>query len=173
MALPEVTLTELDGAIGATPSGGLPPMAVLGVTDSGAVDTPAAYSRTTTLVSERGGGPAVEAAAYHIETRSRPIILISTGSTVTGSYPGDAETTQTGSGTSVATVDNVGTAPNDDYEAYLVVVTGGTVGTAGIEFRYSLDGGRTLSPVIALGTDTDSRSQVAAAYWWSLQPVHW
>jgi hypothetical protein len=33
-------------------------------------------------------------------------------------------------------------------------VTGGTIGTAGVQIRYSLDGGRHYSPIIALGTAT-------------------
>lgn len=56
-------------------------------------------------------------------------------------------------GTSVPTIDDT-TEPNDDYEAYLVFVTGGTRGTAGITYKWSLDGGRTLSPTTALGTAT-------------------
>lgn len=54
-------------------------------------------------------------------------------------------------GTSVPTNPS-GTYPNDDYEAYLKVITGGTVGVDGITFQWSLDGGRTLSPTTALGT---------------------
>lgn len=58
-----------------------------------------------------------------------------------------------GGGTSVPTIDSA-THPNDDYEAYIVFVTGGTRGTAGITYKWSLDGGRTLSPTTALGTAT-------------------
>jgi hypothetical protein len=45
-----------------------------------------------------------------------------------------------------------GTHPNDDYEALFVVEDGGTIGVVGITFRWSLDGGRTMSAVTALGT---------------------
>lgn len=44
-------------------------------------------------------------------------------------------------------------APEDAYEVRLEILTGGTRGTAGIIYRYSLDGGRTFTPSIALGTD--------------------
>lgn len=53
-------------------------------------------------------------------------------------------------GDSVPTI-AVATA-NDDYEALITFITGGTIGVAGITFQWSLDGGRTLSPVTALGT---------------------
>jgi hypothetical protein len=54
-------------------------------------------------------------------------------------------------GTSVPTT-HTGTHPNDDYEVYLKVVTGGTIGVSGITLQWSLDGGRTMSAVTALGT---------------------
>lgn len=46
-----------------------------------------------------------------------------------------------------------GSAPNDDYEVYVEFISGGTVGTDGITYQWSLDGGRTMSPLVALGTD--------------------
>lgn len=53
-------------------------------------------------------------------------------------------------GSSTPTI-GVATA-NDDYEPFLTFPTGGTIGVAGITLQWSLDGGRTLSPVTALGT---------------------
>jgi hypothetical protein len=44
-------------------------------------------------------------------------------------------------------------APVDAYEVLLEWLTGGTVGTAGATYRYSLDGGRTFLPETALGVD--------------------
>lgn len=61
-------------------------------------------------------------------------------------------TTQTGTGNSVITV--TGT-PNDAYEVEFEVLTGGTIGTAGIFFRYTLDANApspTWAGPIALGT---------------------
>jgi hypothetical protein len=55
------------------------------------------------------------------------------------------------SGSSTPTT-HVGSHPNDDYEVYIEFVTGGTIGNAGITLRWSLDGGRTMSAVTALGT---------------------
>jgi hypothetical protein len=154
MSQPEVTITELDGAIGIQPSGANPPLAVIGACDAGTANVPAAYGKTSALIAAHTGGPAVEFAAYQIEKFNRPVILVPTGKTTAGSYPGGAVTDQTGTGTSVATVDQT-TYPNDDYEAYIIVTLGGTIGTGPITFQYSLDGGRTLSPPISLGTALD------------------
>lgn len=44
-------------------------------------------------------------------------------------------------------------SPEDAYEVRFEVMTGGTIGVAGIIYRYSLDGGYTYSPLTALGTD--------------------
>lgn len=155
MSQPKVTLTELDGALGILPTTAGRLLAVVGVSSSGPFDTPATFARVSDLRSSFGDGPAVEAAAIMIERFGRPVVFVRTGQTTPGDYPAGATTVQTGTGTSVATTDNVGTAPHDDYEFFVQVVTGGTIGTAGITFQWSLDGGRTLSPVTALGTATD------------------
>lgn len=42
--------------------------------------------------------------------------------------------------------------PEDEYDLVFEVLTGGTIGTDGIVFRYSLDGGETWSANINLGT---------------------
>ncbi len=76
------------------------------------------------------------------------MVLVRTGESTAG-IPGTLVTSGV-TGTSVVTLDAA--APWDDYEAYFVVRTGGTIGTAGIIFQWSLDGGRTLSPLTALGT---------------------
>ncbi len=149
MTQPKVTITELDGALGVLPPSAGALFALAGVSSSGPVDTPATYARTKDVIAAFGAGPLVEAACHFIERYGRPVVLVRTGNSVAG-VPGTLVTTDW-TGTSIATLDATG-LPNDDYEGYLVVVTGGTIGTAGITFQWSLDGGRTLSPVTALGT---------------------
>jgi len=151
MSQPQVVITELDGALGILPTSAGRLLAFAGVSSLGPIDTPATYARTTQLKADFGNGPLVEAAAYYIEKFGRPVLVVRTGESVLGTYPAGAAVVRVGAGTSVITVDNVGTAPDDDFEAYFVVVTGGTIGVTGITFRWSLDGGRTLSPVTALG----------------------
>lgn len=148
MSQPAVTLTELDGALGILPTSAGRLYAVMGKSEKGPLDTPATYARVTDLVADFGNGPAVEAAAYYIEKYGRPIVFVRTGETVAAS---ETAVVFTGTGTSVITV-TAATHAYDDYEVYFEVVVGGTIGVDGITFRWSLDGGRTLSPVTALGT---------------------
>lgn len=147
MSQPSVTITELDGALGVLPPSSGKLFALVGVSSSGTQNAPATYARVKDVTAAFGAGPLVEAAAHYIERYGKPVVLVRTGQTTAGS-PGTLVTSV--AGTSVVTLDT--TAPNDDYEGYFRVVTGGTVGTAGITFVWSLDGGRTLSPVTALGT---------------------
>lgn len=148
MTQPAVTITELDGALGILPASAGRLFALVGVSSSGPVDTPATYARISDIESAFGIGPLVEAAAHYIERYGRPVVLVRTGQTTAGTF---TSVVFTGSGTSVVTTD-AATFPDDDFEAYFLVVDGGTIGTDGITFRWSLDGGRTLSPVTALGT---------------------
>lgn len=151
MSQPAVVITELDGALGILPTSAGRLLAFVGVSSSGPFATPATYARASQLSADFGVGPMVEAAAYYLEKFGRPVLVVRTAQSTAGSYPAAAATVVTGGGTSIVTVDNVGTEPDDDFEAYFEVVTGGTIGVAGITFKWSLDGGRTLSPVTALG----------------------
>ena len=146
MSQPAVNIQMIDGALGTLPPGDKIHTAV-GTATSGPLNTPAAFARTKDVIATFGAGPLVEYACAYIETYKRPILLVRTGNSVVG-LPGTLVTSVTG--TSVVTLDT--TAPNDDYEPYFIVTTGGTVGTAGIMFQWSLDGGRVLSPITALGT---------------------
>jgi hypothetical protein len=95
-------------------------------------------------------------------------IAVSAGTVVAGDFisfeltapvpasAGELVTTGFGSsplGTATPSIDEA-THPNDDYEVFIEFVAGGTRGTAGITYRWSLDGGRTKSPITALGTAT-------------------
>lgn len=150
MSLPAVQLNEIDGALGSLPSG-VRALAFVGPCSSGTNAVPAAYASTKALDTafasggNDGGGPTVEAAAYAIVTYGKPVIVCKTNTTTAGSL---GVVAHSGAGTSVVTA--TGT-PDDDYELYLKIITGGTIGVAGITFQYSLDNGRTLSPVQALG----------------------
>lgn len=151
MTQPAVTINELDGALGILPATSGRLMAFVGVSSTGPLDTPATFARTTDVVANFGEGPMVEAACYEIEKYGRPVIIVRTGSTNAGAFPDTVNTVFTGTGTSVITVDDAGTDPGDDLEFVFKVVAGGTIGVAGITFQWSLDGGRTFSPLTDLG----------------------
>lgn len=148
MTQPAVTMTELDGALGILPPSAGALLAIVGTSIDGAEDTPAAYARVSDLVTDFGRGPLVEAAAYAITKFGRPVLVVRAGNTTDGSL---TAAVLTGTGTAVP---SVATSPDpaDDYEFHFEVVTGGALGTAGITFMWSLDGGRTQSAVTALGT---------------------
>jgi hypothetical protein len=148
MTQPAVNMTELDGALGILPPSSGALLAIVGVSTKGPVDTPAAYARVSDVVADFGFGPLVEAAAYAITKFGRPVLVVRTGDTTAGAL---TATVKTGTGTFVPIVTS-SPKPNDDYEFYFECVAGGALGTAGITFRWSLDGGRTLSAETALGT---------------------
>jgi hypothetical protein len=85
-----------------------------------------------------------------IARSGRPVIFLKTSGSTAGTHTNIVTSGVTG--TSVATI-GVTTA-SDDFEPYFVVTNGGTIGVAGILFKYSLDGGRTLSTEQALGIAT-------------------
>jgi hypothetical protein len=126
-------------------------MAVLGISSAGTANVPASYGKISSLVAAFGYGPLVEAAARHIELTGDAVVVVKTGKTTEGAA-GAVDVTGV-TGTSVVTFDGT-TYPYDDYDVKVVVVTGGTRGTAGITFKISLDGGKNYSATIALGTAT-------------------
>lgn len=148
MVQPAVIMNELDGALGILPptSGAL--LAIIGTSSKGPVDTPAAYAVVANVVADFGLGPLVEAAAYAITKFGRPVLLVRTGDTTAGTLTSAVLT-----GTGTATVDVSGSPdPIDDFEFHVEIIDGGVLGTAGITFKWSMDGGRTQSPETALGT---------------------
>lgn len=149
MSLPSVNIVELDGSLGVLPNGSRA-MAIVGVADAGPLNTPAAFARTKDVISNFTAGPLVEAACLAIQLTGKPVIVVRTGNTTVGTHTDLDSTGKTG--TSVVTVTPGDTNGNDDYEPYFKTVAGGTIGVAGITYQWSLDGGRTLSPITALGT---------------------
>lgn len=107
-----------------------------------------------------GFGDAVDALTQVIEQRQSrggtiqkfPAAFFTTGNGTEGSY-GAIDVTGV-VGTSVVTND-AAVFPFGTYEASLTVVDGGTIGVVGITLRWSLDGQRTLSNAVSLGTAVD------------------
>src|SRR5690242_4339847 len=150
MSVPSVTLNELDGQLGVLPAG-TRMLALFGPAASGPLNLPAAFGRTTDVISNYTAGAMVHAACYTIENYGIPVVLCRTGETTIAT---EATIDTTGVlGTSVVTYDT-DTQANDDYDLWFKVINGGTIGVAGITFQWSLDGGRTPSAVTALGTST-------------------
>lgn len=151
MTLPGVRITEIDGSLGVIQGSNGRMPALIAPASGGDDNTPGTFARVKDLVSEHDKGPAVEWGAYFIETYQRPLIVVKSAASVASAV--SAVDDGVSAGTSAVTVDT-GPTPADDYELALEVLTGGTVGTAGITYRMSLDGGRTWSSTYALGTAT-------------------
>lgn len=151
MTLPGMTVTELDGALGAVPVG-TRVLAVVGVSSSGPIATPAAFGNKTALAAAFGVGPLVEMAARAIDAGCVALVC-RTGQTTDGATGtiDVSKVTGTASGGGFITA-TAGAKPYDDYQLVVKIVTGGTTGTAGIIYQVSLDGGRTYGPQTALGT---------------------
>lgn len=147
MTQPAVIITELDGALGILPPSSGALHAIVGPASSGPFDTPAAFARIKDIQSNYGNGPAVEAAAHYIDRYGRAVLFTRCAASVTAIL-GTVDVADV-TGTSVVTA--TGT-PTDDAEVVAKVIAGGTIGTAGITYQVSLDGGRTFGPLTALGT---------------------
>ena len=150
MSVPYARSTELDGALGITPpTTGL--MAVkCGACASGTSNQPAAFQSTKNVQTNFGTrGPTVESAAYELDTYGRAVVMLKTAASVAAAFGVIDNTGFTG--TAVPAID-AGTAADDYYDVLVVFPVGGVLGTAGIKYKCSLDGGRTFGPVTALGT---------------------
>jgi hypothetical protein len=147
----KVDLTIATGAVAqASVATGRGPLTIVGPCTGGVVNTPTLLSNRSTLLQQFIGGPTVEAAAYALTYEVPSVVLVRTDDT--GGTPGAY-----GSITEVETVTvsaDEDVLPADDLEPVVEFRTGGTVGSNGITYRYSLDGGRQFSGVLALGTSS-------------------
>ena len=153
MPIATVNLTLLDGALGALPTNTQGDVAIVaGPATSGPFLSPALFARPADIQKVFGAGPLVEyASLLTYRSGNKPVIVVRTHTTTDGGYGALDDTGITGA--CVPTADPT-FAPYDEYDAYCQIVVGGTVGSAGITYQTSLDGGRTLGPVLALGTAT-------------------
>jgi hypothetical protein len=150
MTQPAVTITEIDNALGVLPDSEGALLALIGTSSSGPLNMPATYGRTKSLQADFGAGDLVEAGARSIELYGRPIVVIRCAAATPGAI---GTLTFTGTGTSVITAD-VTAAPAQAYNVKVTFVGPGTVGTAGITYRYTIDGGRNVSALQSLGAAT-------------------
>jgi len=110
---------------------------------------PFATSNPTAWQTQFVGGPLCEAGGLVCQTGNIAIGLacpiVTTGSATAVTHTG------TGAATCTVTLDATHGAW-DDYYVKCLVVTGGTIGTAGVVVQVSLDAGRNYGTPIALGT---------------------
>jgi hypothetical protein len=143
--IPAINVTTLDGGLGRTLDT-TKIIAMAGVASSGAY-TPKTFARIADVIAEYTAGPLVDDACMAIKAFGIPVLCCRVTSTGNGTC---SAVVRVGSG-AVITVSS-GAAPNNNYEPYVIFTAGGTRGSAGIKYKYSLDGGRTLSAEQELGT---------------------
>lgn len=145
--LPNTTITKQDGNTGVVKPSNTGVLAIIAPAEKGTQNQAGSYARKADALSTFGLGILVEAAQYFMSTAKKPLVLIRAAASTAAAYgtPDISGVT----GTSVVTAS--ATTPLDDYNFTFVVVHGGTIGVAGITYKYSFDG-KTFSPITALGT---------------------
>jgi len=147
MALPRVTQILADGSLGIVPPSPANVVAKVGVCSSGTANTVRQFSGPSVKVIKDalGTGPLAEAAAHSLEIAGGPVSTVP----VSASVPGTAgPVTHLGTGSAVLTVSG---APKDSYEVEVRVTRKATgLAVAAAAFVFSLDGGDTFSPEIAV-----------------------
>lgn len=154
--LPGVTLTEAQG-FSASPADLDRLAVVLTSAASAASGMSAFYLSGASAVTALGYGDGVDTLCQIIEQRQAngnsgikfPAALYGMPQSTAGSY-GTIDNSGV-TGTALFAVDS-SVHPYGTYEAWIRIKTGGTVGTTGITYQWSLDGGRTWSNTTALGT---------------------
>lgn len=147
MSTPTIEIEVLDNQLGIrAPADAV--LAIVATAADGPFYTPVPTTRTKDLVDTFVAGPLVEAGAYAIERYGLTVLPVRTDASVAGGF---GTLTADLLGTSEATIDDT-SEPTDELEVVIRFLTGGTVGTAGITYQYSLDNSRSFSTVRALGT---------------------
>jgi hypothetical protein len=140
MTLPGQVFTIVDPGLGGVSLASNVPL-VAGICSSGTAATLKSYSSIATLVSDNGYGPAVEDAASIMQKSGGPVRFCKIAQSSAGSV--SATWTKSGSGPDIT---NNSSTPYYFYEPIITITTGGALAT--MKFKYSLDGGRTYSPII-------------------------
>lgn len=144
--LPSVSIQKADGNTGVVRPSAEGILAIIAPAQQGTANQPGAYARRDVAFAEFGQGRLVEDAAYVMSVAGKPVVLIRGTAGTAGAL---GTVTHTGAGTSVVTA--TGT-PLDDYDIEITITLGGTIATGPISLKYSIDGGKTYSGIISLGT---------------------
>ncbi len=144
--LPSVLIQKTDGNLGVSANTERI-LAIIGCSSAGDFDLAQSMLATGDVETEFGGGQLVEAAVYAIG-QNVPTVCIRGNPNTAGAYGTIDDAGVTGT----ATVAAGATVPDATYDVVVKIVTGGALGTAGITFIYSLDGGFTWSNEQGLGT---------------------
>jgi hypothetical protein len=150
MATPSVSVTKNVFTTAQAPADVSGILAICAASSTGTANQPAGFARSDLAVTAMGFGPLTEYAAYDIAVANKSVVLVkSEAASFVGAY-GTLNSFNFGTGTSVVTAGS--TAPYDDYNVTVTIVTGGTIGVTGIVYTYTTDGGNVTSGNQSLGT---------------------
>lgn len=148
MPLPSVEFTRLDGQTGVVRPSAQGVLAIIAPCEKGTLNVAQSFARQQDVYAFFGDGPLSEMAAFFMAIARKPVVCIRPTTSTAAAY---SAITSTGTGTMVATAG--ATPPYDSYDVEIEFPTGGTIGVAGITYRYRLDG-KAWSAVQALGVAT-------------------
>lgn len=149
--IPNVNFNTQDGNTGAVQPATTGILAIIAAIAGLAANAPASFTKVTDIQAQSTTpgalGPGLEYSAYYLNNAKKPVVVVNPTCSTAGAYGTIDHSGVTGT----ATITGAGT-PLDEYDVIVTIVTGGTLGTAGITYTYSLDGGNSVSAVNALGT---------------------
>lgn len=144
--LPRVTQTIKDGGLGLSEGNASQVCIKVGVCSAGTVNQLDWYTDPDTLKADKGSGPVVDSAIYHLQVAGGPVGVMRINASIAG-VAGAVTPTRAAPGDSTGTITVAG-APYDAYPVLVEVTTTGALGTGA--FKYSLDGGDNYSEDIAI-----------------------
>jgi hypothetical protein len=155
--IPSTQVTKADGNTGTTrpaPDG----ICAIIAPGTGTANQVSTAASPKAALSQQGYTPLADFASFMINKTQNSVVMVPPTCSVSATYN---NVTLTGTGTSVPSGDG-SVLPLDDFSAkgpdgvgvIIVIVVGGTVGMAGITYKYTLDGGQSYSAIQALGTAT-------------------
>src|SRR5450432_115338 len=147
--IPTVSIKKADGQTGVVKPSSDGILAIVAPSERGPFNKPATYTRPELAEGDFGAGALVEAGAYVMDAAERQVVLLRGNPSVAAAC---GTFQYAGAGTAPITAGK--TNPLDDFDVLVTFTSDGTVGTAGITYIWSLDGGLTPSPATALGVAT-------------------
>lgn len=144
MALPDVTITIQDGALGQVPASVANAQAKVGICSAGIVGTVYSFSDIGVAQQTLGQGPLVDAIAHTLSVAGGPVYAIPANPSAVGAA---SAVTHTGPGTGTVTAATAALSPAQTVA--LKIVLGGVNGT--MTFQVSLNGGAYGAVITSVG----------------------
>lgn len=145
--IPSVEFQKVDGGTGVVRPSAVGVLAIIAAAQSGTNNSAGSFARRDELKATHGWGHLTEFGAYVQALSRKPIVAVKSAASTAGDYSALVITNE---GTSVIT--EGASAPLDEFDVVIQFTAGGTVGSAGAKYKYSLNGGKEFSKELALGT---------------------